>query len=315
MIPPAHMDSPKRNKIAIDGDGQKQRAPAAFAAAVSRASHIACEERSSAGFPLSGRSGLEWNRWVSGAIGIGALLSLLWLGALIVSPDRIVRALSPRQVVHNGVSPVAIEPAATTATPTGIPTRTSTTTSTYSPTDMPTSLPTPTPTMERDSLTPVYLPSRLLIPAIELDAPVTPVVWTLMLQGEDTEPVWDVASEAVGWHLNSATPGQRGNVVLAGHHNMDGMVFRDLYNLEVGDEVRLYAGPMTFSYRVREVLIVREEGASDAQREENARWIGAFPDERLTLISCWPPYDNTHRVIVVAKPRAGAQWIVPQEQR
>jgi LPXTG-site transpeptidase (sortase) family protein len=37
-------------------------------------------------------------------------------------------------------------------------------------------------------------------------------------------------------------------------------------------------------------------------RQANARWIGPFNDERLTLVTCWPYTNNTHRVIVVAKP-------------
>jgi sortase A len=41
---------------------------------------------------------------------------------------------------------------------------------------------------------------------------------------------------------------------------------------------------------------------SEEKRLENARWIGPFPDERLTLVTCWPYTNNTHRVIVIAKP-------------
>jgi len=35
---------------------------------------------------------------------------------------------------------------------------------------------------------------------------------------------------------------------------------------------------------------------------QNARWIMASSDERLTLVTCWPAYSNTHRLILVAKP-------------
>jgi len=37
-------------------------------------------------------------------------------------------------------------------------------------------------------------------------------------------------------------------------------------------------------------------------RQENARWIAPTDDERLTLVTCWPYTNNTHRVVVVAKP-------------
>jgi sortase A len=40
-------------------------------------------------------------------------------------------------------------------------------------------------------------------------------------------------------------------------------------------------------------------------RRKNAQWIMPTGDERLTLVTCWP-YEwpgNSHRVIVVARPR------------
>jgi len=252
------------------------------------------------------------NRWILGIIGAGALIGLLWIGAIVAFPDRFARAISPRQAILHD-SPDDARAPAVSSTAIDVPTGTMTAAPTVSATFIPTPSPTATPTATSTPLIPIYFPSHLHIPVIGVNAPVMPVSWSLMSQGEATEPVWDVASGAIGWHLNSATPGQKGNVVLAGHHNVDGMVFQDLYRLEPGNEIYLFAGSLIFSYRVREVMIVQEEGASDTQREENARWMGAFPEERLTLISCWPPYDNTHRVIVIAKPQAGAQWITPQE--
>ncbi|PKO21803.1 MAG: hypothetical protein CVU38_12900, partial [Chloroflexi bacterium HGW-Chloroflexi-1] len=52
---------------------------------------------------------------------------------------------------------------------------------------------------------------------------------------------WDVASYAAGWHKNSARPGEIGNVVLSGHHNIEGEVFRYVVDLEPGDKITLYA--------------------------------------------------------------------------
>jgi sortase A len=49
-------------------------------------------------------------------------------------------------------------------------------------------------------------------------------------------------------------------------------------------------------------LVVRDKGMSEEKRRENASWIGPFPEDRLTLVTCWPYTGNTHRVIVVAKP-------------
>ncbi len=38
------------------------------------------------------------------------------------------------------------------------------------------------------------------------------------------------------------------------------------------------------------------------QRLENAKWIGTFSDERVTLMSCYPYTGDTHRIFIVLKP-------------
>jgi sortase A len=47
---------------------------------------------------------------------------------------------------------------------------------------------------------------------------------------------------------------------------------------------------------------VPEKYVSEQQRRGNARYIQPTPDDRLTLVSCWPRNDNTHRIIVIARP-------------
>jgi sortase A len=47
---------------------------------------------------------------------------------------------------------------------------------------------------------------------------------------------------------------------------------------------------------------LKERDAGIAQRQENARWVLPSTDERLTLVTCWPPASNTYRLIVVAVP-------------
>ena len=44
-----------------------------------------------------------------------------------------------------------------------------------------------------------------------------------------------------------------------------------------------------------------EVGASEAQRLANARYIQPTGDARVTLVTCWPYWTNTHRVVVVGK--------------
>lgn len=150
------------------------------------------------------------------------------------------------------------------------------------------------------------IPGRLALDAIELDTPVVELGWgAAKNKAGQVFSEWDVADFAAGWHKNSAKPGQGGNVVLSGHNNIKGAIFRELDQLQRGDRAQLYVDDKVYEYAVDEVLIVPEKYASPEQRAENAQWIRPTNDERLTLVSCWPRDDNTHRIIVVAYPVDG----------
>jgi sortase A len=111
----------------------------------------------------------------------------------------------------------------------------------------------------------------------------------------------ETAAHAVGRLNFSADAGDAGNVVLAGHNDILGEVFRRLPELQVGDELELFRGATPFRYRVEGKTIVREEGATEAQRRENARWMEPTDEPLATLISCYPYRVDTHRVIVRAR--------------
>lgn len=147
------------------------------------------------------------------------------------------------------------------------------------------------------------LPSRLVIPTIKADMPVIELGWSTKKDASGAIfSEWDVADYAAGWHKNSSLPGETGNIVLSGHNNIKGAVFRELDQLKRGDEIQLVAGGAEYVFTVDEVLIVPEKYANAKQRTENVRYIQETADDRLTLVSCWPRNDNTHRIIVVARP-------------
>ena len=151
--------------------------------------------------------------------------------------------------------------------------------------------------------TPVSLvgqnPSRIVIPAIKLDAPVETVGWHTV----DGVSQWDVPDTyAAGWLMTSAPLGKPGNTAITGHHNVGGEVFRNLVKLQPGDRITLYADDQPFYYEVASRRILKERGQSDEVRRANARWIQSTNDERVTLITCWPYTSNTHRLVIVAKP-------------
>ena len=148
----------------------------------------------------------------------------------------------------------------------------------------------------------VNQPQRLELPSINVETDIIPIGWYVVQQPNGAQvSEWEVADFAAGWHKNSALPGQGGNVVVSGHNNIRGAVFRKLYTMKPGDDAHVWAGGQRITYRVEEVMILEETGVSLEQRRQNAQWIQPYDDDRLTLVSCWPETDNTHRVIVVAK--------------
>lgn len=232
------------------------------------------------------------NPWplVFGAL---ALATLFAAGALLLYAGRgwAVGTVSASNAL--GGQPVALEPTSTsTFTPSPTPSATPT------PTVTPTPTPSPSPTHVAASAP----PDRILAPAIGLDSPVVPVGWHLENQSGQVISVWEVADFAAGWHKNSTYPGQGGNVVISGHHNIKGEIFRYLVDLKPGDPITVYVGSLSFGYAVEKVMILKDKGLTLAEREQNGVWIKPTPYEQLTLVTCWPYADNTHRLIVVARP-------------
>ena len=137
-----------------------------------------------------------------------------------------------------------------------------------------------------------------------MDVPIKVMGWEMIDNNGTMTSQWVVPTKAAGWHRNSALPGAGENVVLSGHHNIAGKVFRYVVDLQPGDQVTLYVDDVAYEYVVTEKYILKETGMSTAVRRKNAQWILPSGDERLTLVTCWP-YEwpgNSHRVIVVARP-------------
>jgi LPXTG-site transpeptidase (sortase) family protein len=124
---------------------------------------------------------------------------------------------------------------------------------------------------------------------------------------------WDSPGAKVGWVIDSALPGDaQGNIILYGHNNINSSVFRDLADLQAGDAIALSTSQGDWAYEVAEVHIVPVD-ESQGDRAEYARHLLPGLAPRLTLISCWPPDNNTHRVIVVAYPEIfSGKWVVPK---
>jgi LPXTG-site transpeptidase (sortase) family protein len=230
----------------------------------------------------------------------------------VVGPAGVPPQILPETPLEGETPLPTVEEVATEVLPSPTPTE-------ITPTDTPTPAPNPAPTDTPAPPTPVPTdtpapapappppadsgPTRLVVKSVGIDTPVVPVGWSVVEQNGQQYSVWDVADYAGGWHKTSAPPGQPGNTVLSGHHNIKGEVFRYLVDVQEGDEVDLYVGDAIYQYYVEQKLIVKEKGEPIEVRRQNAQWIAPTGDVRVTLITCWPYTNNTHRVIVVAKPR------------
>jgi sortase A len=123
-------------------------------------------------------------------------------------------------------------------------------------------------------------PTRIVIPVIEVDA--------LVVEGDS----WEQLKLGVGHHLNTANPGERGNMVLSAHNDIYGEIFRRLDDLELGDEVIVYAEEQPYRYIVTAKQIV----------EPTAVGVLAPTTKPVaTLISCYPYMVDSHRIVVVAE--------------
>ena len=138
--------------------------------------------------------------------------------------------------------------------------------------EAPLTVPIPTPGPEA--------PTRIVIPAIEVDA--------LVVEGD----TWEQLKLGVGHHLNTADPGERGNMVLSAHNDIYGETFRHLPDLELGDEVIVYAGEQPYRYIVKAKQIVDPTEVSV---------LASTTKPVATLISCYPYMVDTHRIVVIAE--------------
>jgi sortase A len=143
----------------------------------------------------------------------------------------------------------------------------------------PTATATPAPRIDPRLL----LPSRIRIPAMFLDSPVHEVTVNM---GE-----WEVSPMDVGHHEGTANPGETGNVVLAGHRDINSALFRDLDRLQPGDEVFVSNSMREYRYVVTESFVVGPTHAEVMDPTE---------DKRVTLITCTPIGLATQRLVVTA---------------
>ena len=141
---------------------------------------------------------------------------------------------------------------------------------------------------------------RVLIPDIGVDSQ---IVELATKYDEKGVLVWDTPKHAVGHHKGTANPGETGNVVLSGHISspisQEGNVFSQLPKLQPGAEVQLQTAQGTYIYKAVGRQVV-EPTAVEVMDPTSS--------PTVTLITCYPDFIYTHRLVVTAKLEEFLPW-------
>jgi len=147
--------------------------------------------------------------------------------------------------------------------------------------------PTLSQSVEVPSLPQGGLPTRVVVARVGINAAISEVGVT----SDNGVPVWETAWRAAGHHLDSARPGQPGNMVISGHVSVADKrnlaVFSALEKVAPGDVVEVYSGDEVFRYKVNTVTVVPATAVAVLRSDHVAT---------VTLITC--TRDLKNRLVV-----------------
>jgi sortase A len=163
----------------------------------------------------------------------------------------------------------------------------------------------------------------MVMPDLQLDVPVQDMPWHNVQTANGVMTEWNIPQNAAGHATNSALPGQAGNIVISGHNNIEGKVFlklsqawpssgfravdkyTDSSDVLDGKKVELYtAGGKRWEYSITAFYRLKEANVPLSQQLANARYISPTTQPQLTITTCWPPWGNVDRLIIIAVPRS-----------
>jgi sortase A len=121
---------------------------------------------------------------------------------------------------------------------------------------------------------------QIVIPAIGVDAPI--------VLGDS----WENLKQGVGQYLGSTDPGKNGNLILSAHNDIFGQIFRDLDQLQAGDEITIYTNVRSYTYII--------DKQPDIVEPTFVQVLEQTPDPTVTLISCYPYLVDNKRIVVKA---------------
>jgi len=121
---------------------------------------------------------------------------------------------------------------------------------------------------------------RVVIPKLNIDQAI--------VQGSD----WEALKQGVGQVLNGYDPADdAGNVALTAHNDIYGELFKDIDQLDPGDQ---------FQVQTREEVFLYEVTGSDVVRPTDVHVLNSVGKPTAVLISCYPYRVNTQRMVVYA---------------
>lgn len=168
-----------------------------------------------------------------------------------------------------------------------------------------TSFPTPTPTPIPTATPPTSPAIRLSIPAINLNISINEIFPTEISKNGGIKYIWEPPVFSVGHFDSSGNPGGGDNIVLFGHNNTQGEVFRYLDRLVIGDELILFTEEKEFHYRVQKTYTIPYLGSEEQGDAMLQSYSAPQSTEVVTMISCWPYTTNSHRIVIIAAPSSG----------
>ncbi len=131
------------------------------------------------------------------------------------------------------------------------------------------------------------LPTRVVVPSAGIDTMVSEVG----IARVEGKLAWQTAWRSAGHHIDSARPGQPGNMVLTGHVSVADSsnlaVFKSLDRVKPGDTVEVQSGDNSFTYVVAGVQVVDPTAVKLLRSDHRST---------VTLITCTP--DLKKRLVV-----------------
>ncbi|MBI1293427.1 sortase [bacterium] len=152
---------------------------------------------------------------------------------------------------------------------------------------------------------PATSPIFLSIAEIDMNVAVSPMTWRVIETDGVRTTAWLLPQSGAGWHPNSAGAGGEGNVVISGHQLLGDAPFAPIALGDIAPEQEIVltdAEGNSFTYVVTEVTdpLPIPDSLSEEQ-DLAAEYAAPTAVPSLTLISGWPDFSTTHRVIVRAE--------------